>query len=39
MVLSDPAKSDWKAHGAWIDGYDSQIKVKKITITKNKSVS
>ena len=37
MVLSDPAKNGWKAHGAWIDGYDSQIKVENIT--KNKSVS
>ena len=33
MVLSDPAKSGCIALGAWIDGYDSQIKVKNITIT------
>ena len=25
-------------HGAWIDGYDSQNKDKKMTITKNKSL-
>ena len=29
---------DWKVHGAWIDGYDSQNKDKNIIITKNKSV-
>ena len=28
----------WKVHGALIDGYDSQTKDKKITITKNKSL-
>ena len=28
----------WKVHGAWIDGYNSQNKDKKITITKNKSL-
>ena len=28
----------WKVHGACIDGYNSQIKDKNITITKNKSL-
>ena len=29
----------WKVDGACIDGYDSQIKYKMITITKNKNKS
>ena len=31
-------KVEWKVHGAWIDGYDSQNKDKNIIITKNKSL-
>ena len=38
MVLSDQAQSGLEVHGAWIDGYDSQNKDKKITITKIKSL-
>ena len=38
IILSDPAKSGLEG-GAWIDGYDYQNKIIKITITKNKCPS